>query len=214
DQVLLNLITHSPLFARYSPGELHTLMVGAELAKEAIPVFDLTPGGHYKDRYATAYDEVYVIIVFFARSHCVRYKLKRKLAEAAKSAIKALNIAPDQARDAFSTFLDWRKKWLQIKPTDLLSELYTRLRRRFWHRNELCVYACNPNQLVSQPGLGLLNRDSIADVLSYQPTQAWQSPVNKFMKQALEYLEAGHHVYTRVDNGKLIQYSWLMESQE
>lgn len=214
EQMRLGLITHSPFYARYSPGELHMLMTGAELAKEEIPLFDLTPGGNYKDRYATHYDEVYVVIVFFNRVHCIRYKIKRKLAEAAKAAIRFFNITPERARDAFSTFLDWRQKWLRLKPADLLSESFRRLKRGLWHTDELCVYTVELNQAHSLSGSQLIKRDHIPDLLAYQPLEAWQPPVNKFMKRAMENLEAGHHVYTRVENGKLVQYGWLIGSQD
>src|SRR5262245_29950375 len=213
EQVLLWLITHSPFYARYSPGELHTLMIGAELAKEEVPVFDLTPGGNYKDRYATNYDEVYVIIVFFNRAHCIRYKLKRRLAETAKSAIRVFNITPEQTRDAFSTFLDLRQKWLRIRPADLLSDWFRKLKRLLWYKDEVCVYASNLDQTRSRPGSQVMKKDQISDLLVYQPIEPWQPPVNKFMKRALENLEAGHRVYTRVEDGKLAQYCWLMESQ-
>lgn len=213
EQVRLGLITHSPFYARYSPGELHLLMIGAELAKEEITLFDLTPGGDYKDRYATHHDEVYVVNVFFNRAHCIQYKIKRKLAESAKSAIRIFNITPEQTRDAFSTFLDWRQKWLRLKPVDLLSETFRRMKRWLCHTDELCVYACNLKQTHSLSGSQLMTRDHIPDLLVYQPTEAWQPPVNKFMKRSLENLEAGHHVYTRVEDGKLVQYGWLIEPQ-
>ena len=213
EQVLLWLITHSPFYARYSPGELHTLMIGAELAKEDVPVFDLTPGGNYKDRYATNYDEVYVVIVFFNRARRIQYKLKRRLAETAKSAIRVFNITPEQTRDAFSTFLDLRQKWLRLKPADLLSECLRKLKRSLWYKDELCVYASNLDQTHSHPGSQAMKMDQISDLLVYQPMEAWQPPVNKFMRRALENLEAGHRVYTRVEDGKLTQYCWLIESQ-
>src|SRR5215510_10482061 len=213
DQVLLWLITHSPFYARYSPGELHTLMIGAELAKEDVQVFDLTPGGSYKDRYATNYDEVYVINIFFNRARRVLYRLKRGLAEAAKSAIRVLNVTPEQTRDVFSTFLDLRQKWLRLRPADLISECLKKLKRSLWYEDELCVYAHNLDQSRSQPDLQAMKRDQVPDLLVYQPTEAWQPPVNKFMRQALENLEAGHRVYTRVEDGKLAQYCWLIESR-
>jgi len=212
EQVLLWLITHSPFYARYSPGELHTLMIGAELAKEDVPVFDLTPGGSYKDRYATNYDEAYVVTVFFNRARRIQYKLKRRLAETVKSAIRVFNITPEQTRDAFSTFLDLWRKWLRLKPADLLSECFRRLKRSFWYKDELCVYASDLDQPYSQPGPQAMKRDQISDLLVYQPMEAWQPPVNKFMRRALENLEAGHRVYTRVEDGKLAQYCWLIES--
>src|SRR5215510_3004259 len=211
EQVLLWLITHSPFYARYSPGELHTLMIGAELAREAVPVFDLTPGGNYKDRYATNYDEVYVIVVFFGRLRRLQYKFKRMLAETAKSAIQVFNITPEQARDAFSTFLDLRQKWARLSLTDLLSECLRKLKRSLWYKDEIYVYAYNAGQTHCQPGSEVMQRDRIADLLVYQPVEAWQPSVNKFMKRALENLEAGHRVYTRVEDGKLAQYCWLIE---
>lgn len=213
EQVLLWLITHSPFYARYSPGELHTLMIGAELAKEEVPVFDLTPGGNYKDRYATNYDEAYIVTVFFNRAQRILYKLKRRLAEAAKSAIQVFNITPEQTRDAFSTFLDLRNKWLRFKPAALLSEILRKLKRSLWRKDELCVYACNLDQSHNLPGSQAMKRDQISDLLVYQPMEAWQPPVNKFLRRAVENLEAGHHVYTRVEDGKLAQYCWLIESQ-
>ena len=214
EQVLLGLITHWPCYAKYSPGELHLLMTGVELAKDGIPVFDLTPGGHYKDRFATYHDEVYIITVFFNRRHYIQYKIKRRLAEAAKSTIRIFNIEPEQFNDAFSNFLDWRRKWSRLKPIGLLSETFRELKRRAWQTDELCVYAWPLDQARSLPDSRPMKRDYIPDLFCYQPEEAWQPPVNKFMKQALENLEAGHHLYTRVEDGKLKQYCWLVEPQE
>ncbi|MGE0126951.1 MAG: GNAT family N-acetyltransferase [Blastocatellales bacterium] len=214
EQVLLGLITHWPSYARYSPGELHLLMTGVELAKEGIPVFDLTPGGHYKDRYATRHDEVYIITIFFNRLHCIQYKFKRRMAEAAKSTTRVFNITPEKAKDAFSNAQDWRRKWSLLKPASLLSETFREMKKHTWQTDELCVYVCNLDQAHNLPDLRLMNRDHIPDLFCYQPEEAWQPPVNKFMRQALENLEAGHHFYTWVEDGKLKQYGWLIEQQE
>jgi CelD/BcsL family acetyltransferase involved in cellulose biosynthesis len=212
EQVRLGVITHSPFYARYSPGELHILMTGVELAKEEIPLFDLTPGGSYKDRYATQRDEVYVINIFFNRAHRIQYKIKRRLAETAKSAIRIFSITPEHARDAFSTFLDLWQKWLRLRMSDLLSESLGKLKRSLWYKDELRVYAFNLEQTHRQSGSKVMKRDQVSDLLVYQPAEAWQPPVNKFMRQALENLEAGHRVYTRVEDGKLAQYCWLIGS--
>jgi CelD/BcsL family acetyltransferase involved in cellulose biosynthesis len=213
EQVLLWLITHSPFYARYSPGELHTLMLGAELAGENIRVFDLTPGGNYKDRYATNYDEVYVIKVFFSRARLIRHKLERKLAEASKSAIRVFNLNPDRVKEAFAEFLDEWRKWSRLRPAHLLSEVFRKLKRTVSRADELCVYGCALNQSHSLPDSRPMKRDHIPDLLAYQPTEGWQPPVNKFMRRALDDLQAGHHVYTRVEGGRLTQYCWLIESQ-
>ncbi len=214
DQVLLGLITHWPFYARYSPGELHLLMTGVELAGEGIPVFDLTPGGHYKDRYATRHDEVYVAIIFFNRLRCVQYKIKRRMAEAAKSTLRFFNVTPEQVKGRFSNLLDWRRKWSGLKPAGLLSEALREVKRRAWQTDELCVYACNLDQARNLPDLRVMKRDHIPDLFCYRPEEAWQPPVTRFMKQALENLEAGHHIYTSVEDGKLKQYCWLIEPQD
>lgn len=211
EQVLLSLITHSPFYARYSPGELHTLMLGAELAEENIRVFDLTPGGDYKDRYATDYDEVYVVFIFFSRARLIRYKLERKMAEAGKSVIRVFNLTPDQAKEAFSNFLDEGRKWSRLRPADLLLEIFRKFKRSLPRADELCVYTRALNQAQGSPNLRSMKRDHIPDLLTYQPTEGWQPPVNRFMRQALEDLQAGHHVYTRVEGDRLTQYCRLIE---
>ena len=53
-QLILGILNYSPFFAKYSPGKLHLLMLGAELAKEEIDAVSiLTPGAGYKDSFAT-----------------------------------------------------------------------------------------------------------------------------------------------------------------
>jgi CelD/BcsL family acetyltransferase involved in cellulose biosynthesis len=233
EQALLWLITHSPFYARYSPGELHTLMLGAELAEENIRVFDLTPGGYYKDRYATNYDRVFVVIVFFYRAGLIRHKLERRLAEASKSAIRVFNLTPDQTKEAFSAFLDEWRKWSRLRPAGLLLEIFRIFKRSLSRGDDLHIYACALDQ-KSQEWYGLesvrsmnwdgpaevcgasrpMKRNHIPDLLAYQPTEGWQPPVNKFMRRSLEDLQAGHHVYTRVEGDRLTQYCWLIESQK
>ncbi|MCI0336806.1 MAG: GNAT family N-acetyltransferase [Acidobacteria bacterium] len=213
DQVLIGLITHSPLHAKASPGVLHMLMLGTELAKQEIPILDLTPGGDYKDRYATHHDKVYTLKVFFNPVHCLQYKLKRKLTESAKPAIRRFNIAPEQVRDAFHSFTDWRQKWSRLKMTGLVLELFRRLKESLWCTKELCVYSYDLDRARISSVNQAMNRDHIPDLLAYQPIEAWQPPVNRFLRRALEYLESGNHIYTCVKEGDLVHYGWLIERQ-
>jgi CelD/BcsL family acetyltransferase involved in cellulose biosynthesis len=211
DQARLGLITHSPFYAKYSPGELHILMMGAELAQEEIAHFDLTPGGHYKDRYATAHDEVFAVNIFFNRAHCTRYKIKRRLIELGKSVLQRFGITPEQTKDVFAQLRDWLQKWRRMKPTTLLPAAVRYLKRSWWHTEELRVYAYDLQHAHSLPETQTLKRDYLPDVLAYQPLEPRQLPLNQFMKQALERLEAGHHIYTQCNDGTLQQYAWLVE---
>jgi hypothetical protein len=58
-----------------------------------------------------------------------------------------------------------------------------------------------------------VRRDHIPDLLAFQPGEACQPPVSGFLKQALKNLESGNHVYTCMEDGKLMHYGWLIECQ-
>ncbi|MBO0801089.1 MAG: hypothetical protein J2P31_19910, partial [Blastocatellia bacterium] len=47
----------------------------------------------------------------------------------------------------------------------------------------------------------------------YRPLEAWQPPINKFLKQAMRNLENGHHLYTKVENEMLVHFAWLTVPQ-
>jgi Acetyltransferase (GNAT) domain len=211
DQVLLGLITHSPFYSRFSPGTLHLLMLGVELAKKGVPIFDLTPGGEYKDRYATDHDQAYILKIFFNRAHCFRYKLERKISESIKSLALSVNILPARARDAQSTFLDHLEKFAHLKITSLLSQIGRMLKRSLWHTEELLIYTYDLGQITCSYESQTMKRDQLTDLLVYRPMEPWQPPVNKFLKLAMKNIENGHHVYTRVEHERLVQFAWLTE---
>jgi CelD/BcsL family acetyltransferase involved in cellulose biosynthesis len=212
-QVFLGLITHSPFYAKASPGALHMLMLGVELAKQGIPELDLTLGGDYKERYATHHDEVYVIKVFFNRAHCLQYKLKRKLADGAKTTFRLFNIAPEQVKSIFDGFADWKGKWSGLNISDLLWEPFRRLKESLWRNEKLHVYSCDLDRVREAALNRAVRRDHIPDLLAFQPGEACQPPVSGFLKQALKNLESGNHVYTCMEDGKLMHYGWLIECQ-
>lgn len=214
EQVLLGRITHSPVYAKYSPGELHMLMVGAELGQQGVPVFDLTPGGDYKERYATHHDEVFVMTIFFNRAGFLKNKIKRRLAETAKSWVQVFNITPGQSRNAYLSFVDWKNKWMRLGLFGLVAHSVSRARRKLSSFEEWRVYAFDLDQPRQAQSEVPLKRDHLADLLAYQPVENWQPPVNTFLRNALEKLEAGRHVYTCVENGKLLFYGWLVDRPE
>lgn len=213
ESVLLGLITHSPFFAKYSPGELHLLITVIELAREEIPVFDLTPGGLYKDRYATHRDDVHIITIFFNRTHSVGYRIKRILAERAKTLALKFKMTPEQTRYALSSLKDERQKWSRMPGKALALQPVKMLMRRIWHKEELMIYGADPASIRDLPDAHPMMKNQVSDLLLYQPQYTWQPSVNKFLRSALVHIEAGHHFYTCVENGRLIQYGWLIEPQ-
>jgi CelD/BcsL family acetyltransferase involved in cellulose biosynthesis len=209
EQVLLGLITHSPFYSRFSPGTVHLLMLGVELAKKEIPIFDLTPGGEYKDRYATDHDHAYILKIFFNRTHCFRYKLVRKISESIKSLAVSVNILPERVRDVQSALLDHRAKFAHLKITSMLSEIGRILKRNLWHTEELLIYTYDLGNITCSCDMSTMKRDHLHDLLVYRPMEPRQPPVNKFLKRAMKNIENGHHLYTRVEDERLAQFAWL-----
>ncbi len=209
DQVMLGHITHSPLYGKFSPGTLHLLMLGKLLANQSVPIFDLTPGGEYKERYATHHDEVFMIKVFFSRIQYHSYNIKRKLVEIFKAAGLLLNISPEHGRVNFLTLQDKKRKWSAQKLPSMLLAILTRTKRALWHTEELRIYTVNPERVYRLSEPRVMKKDYLPDLLIYQPMDPHQPAVNRFIQVAMEYLESGHHIFTRVDGGSLVQYGWL-----
>lgn len=58
-----------------------------------------------------------------------------------------------------------------------------------------------------------MERDRVEDLQYYQPTDGDQQPAAQYQNAASQRLAAGHHLYTAVENGRLIQYGWLIDRQ-
>ncbi len=211
DQVLLGTLAHSPFFARHSPGKLHILMLGEELAKEGITAFDLTPGGEYKDRFATHHDSTHVLTVFFNATQRFKYKSKRKLIAGAKYGLQLARITPAQAQE---TVAQVNHKLRLTKVSKLPPKLFTVARKQLWNTLEMRIYTYDVEQARRLEVPQLMKRDYLPDLLAYRPSEAWQSRFSVFLRSALTSLEGGSHVYTRVEDGLLVNYAWLIERQE
>jgi hypothetical protein len=96
-----------------------------------------------------------------------------------------------------------------MKMTGLFSEIGRVLKRSLWHTEESSIYIYDLDQTDNSSDLRPMNRDHIPDLLAYRPLEAWQPPINKFLKLAMRNLETGHHVYTQVENERLAQIAWL-----
>jgi RimJ/RimL family protein N-acetyltransferase len=210
DQVLLGILTHSPFFAKHSPGKLQMLMLGEELAKEKITDFDLTPGGEYKDRFATHHDDTHILTIFFKRSQYARHRAKRTLMTGVKRALQTRHIAPADASDAVAQL---RHKLAHLKLTTVPPKLFKVARGKLWETREMRIYTYDVAAARELRVPQMMKRDSLSDLLAYRPSEAWQPRLNHFLKSALDSLEAGTHVYTYVADGQLLHYGWLIERQ-
>ena len=55
-------------------------------------------------------------------------------------------------------------------------------------------------------------RDSLSDLLKFEPTERWQAK-QSFLASALRRFEAGEHAYTYALADRLLHYGWLVENQ-
>jgi CelD/BcsL family acetyltransferase involved in cellulose biosynthesis len=210
DQVLLGMLAHSPFFAKHSPSKLHLLMLGEELAKEGITAFDLTPGGEYKDRFATHHDSTHILTIFFNPTHRLKYKAKRKVIEGGKYALQLARITPAQAKDAIDLINHKRK---HVKVLSLPPKLLKVATNRLWNTREMRVYTFDLELARELKVPQLMKRDYLPDLLAYDPVEGWQLRLGPFLRGALNGLERGSHVYTHVEDGRLVNYAWLIERQ-
>ncbi len=54
-----------------------------------------------------------------------------------------------------------------------------------------------------------VSRDSLADLLAYQPSRTGSPTNEQFLRNSLSRLERGDHVYTCVEKGVLISHVWV-----
>jgi CelD/BcsL family acetyltransferase involved in cellulose biosynthesis len=211
NQVILGMIAHSPAFARQSPSWLHLYMLGEKLAEEGIEALDLTPGGEYKEQLATHHDTAHGLTIFFSARRRFRYQVQRKLVAAAKHALELTKLTPEQAKDIAAQL---KHRVRLTKVSSLPAKLLKVGRQRLWRSLEMRIYSYDVGRAreltVSQP----MKRDCLPDLLAYQPAEPWQMRYNVFLKRALKGLEGGNHVYTCVEQERLVHYGWLVERQD
>lgn len=195
DEVLIYLIAHTPVFARESPGSLHNLLLARELSGLGIVRYDLSPGGGYKDRYATDRQVVHRMTVQFGFAERIAAHLGARAVSAATAALAATGRTPREAR-------------LEVRR--LRARAGTRLRPRAAGdmRDGACAVLRLPDR-GDAPASAQLAVGRLGDLLAYDPRRFDGPPLTRFLQLALHRLELGHRVLTRLDGGALAECWWL-----
>lgn len=222
--VPLGIVTHSPTHAACSPGKLLLLLLGQQLGAQGYTWFDLTPGGDaYKERFATASDEVWSVEVWFdtAAANAAMRRQQRRL---------VLRGAMERLRQRIGT------RWTPIE-TGLrrLIELHQahranrgsisalvavvttalhQLRRWIWDTREIRTYhRTTPTDMPSMdPSSTIgtqLRQHALDDLLCYRPRATGDRPRREFLRDALASLERGNRSLTWVSDGTLQYCGWI-----
>jgi CelD/BcsL family acetyltransferase involved in cellulose biosynthesis len=205
DQVLLGIITHSPIFSAQSPGKILMLLLGLELAEEGVPTFDLTPGtlSGYKDRFATHHDQVHILTVSFDRNQARRLQWIRELADAGRSCLAAAGWQPGEVRGTAAGALGVIREILRIRA------LPNTIRRYWWYCRETRVYRFDLGPAPIPPDTPPMLRDHVPSLLAFTPAGAAGPTLPEFLSASLARMESGGHVYTAVQSGRLTHSVWL-----
>jgi CelD/BcsL family acetyltransferase involved in cellulose biosynthesis len=109
-EVHLAIVCHSLLHAEHSPGKLHLLRLGQTLLREGKRALDLTPGGDsWKDRFANAHDDVYVLRIYRSATARRLDGLQSGARQLLKRTALAAGVSPVEVRRAIR---DFRRRWV------------------------------------------------------------------------------------------------------
>ena len=205
----VGVFAHCPVHARHSPGKIHLLLLAEYLRKAGLSAIDLTPGGGWKDRFATLHDTAYVLDVFptaFGRMrHCARLR-----AEAlARPVAYALGVTPDAVRRTVA-------RVRHDGPIGLVRAAARRVasvRHVISRTTECRLYTFDASRAAQLEFAPLFATDRFEDLLRFTPTERWHSR-QAFLAECLQRLEDGAHVFTCADGTGLLAYGWLNEVQQ
>jgi CelD/BcsL family acetyltransferase involved in cellulose biosynthesis len=199
DQAIAILLAHSPFMAKYSVGRLHLLSLGMHLAEKGYREFDLTPGGGYKNQYATHYDDAFVLTIFFSRAACLSHKARMRVSGIGRKVLCCLSLEPERVRETLGGAIR-----NAIRPGTLAGA-----GAALFETRELKLYAADLGDFLNLENPHMMHRDDLNGLMAFQATDACHPSVQEFLSGAQMRLEAGHRAYTSVVDGVLVCSGWL-----
>ncbi len=210
DEMLLCVTAMSPHFAAQSPSKLHLLMLEKELAAQNTAIFDLSPGEGYKDRFATHYDKAHALTVFFDRKDFVKDKRSRNVSGFVREKLEQLNIRKTKAFAIADRIIHKLKR---VKFYTIPRTVAKNIRNQIYEKRECRFYSFEVERIKKLPNNDFAKRNSIEDLLKFEPVESWQFTASQFHQAVLQRFEDGAISYTFVEDGKLLHYGWLLENQ-
>ena len=189
---------HSPIFANYSPGYVHFLMLSQMFADEGISSFDLTPGGDpYKDRLATQHDQVHILVVTNSRFYFLKRQLRKLLFQRmTKIGIRTMSVE-----------LSIKRLLYLIKALGVAHEIAGNM-IKLWSTKQEIVYQVTLD-VKSNSSLSI-SKNNLSDLLDYRMEGSdrtrWE-----FLENAMRKLEQGTRAYTISNQGTLLFCAWYSE---
>lgn len=205
--VSLGLITHAPLYAQHSPGKFMILLLGQLLGEQGDERFDLTPGGTYKDRFATCSDDVAVLQVFLRPSDYAHHLSRRAIVAFARLVAGWFNADARVIGERIKRVVQAIavRYWPRMARTGLRALL-------LWvsSEREFRLYLWDAKKSLLPPTSSRIRWSKIGDLLLYQPESSSSPSLTEFLSAAHRRFERGGILFSAVENGLLAHCSWLV----
>ncbi len=204
DSAAVSLFGISPFFSRHSPGKLLVYETGLRLAEAGFRELDLTPGGAWKERFASASDTVPMVDIYFSAYGARVARLRGAVSRAAAATARRCGVEPDRLRALVHG--------LRRLSAGAVARRLGRLGQWLSHTQESRIYRLDTAALEPSAPDPLMRVDEPADLLAFTPRETWQSCA-AFLGDGIERLSLGEHLYSRVEDGVLVHYGWLADQQ-
>jgi len=207
----LGTLTYSPLHGACSPGKLLLLLLGQHLGTQGYAALDLTPGGDaYKERFATESDAVATIDCWFDRATARRAAWRRTGRGIVARGVRAAAVRSTVVHRA----IEWMHQTRRVQgsaamPIAALRGIARHL-RTWWSSRDVFHFFAQPiDATMASEDLEGFRLNALADLLCFQSGDPSYPTRGEFLRQALERLEDGCLVFTRVEENRLIHHAWL-----
>lgn len=198
---LQGINTHSPFYAKHSPGILHFLNLGQLLAQEGAEVFDLTPGGDtYKERLATSHDQVYGLLITGSKV----LRLKRLIKKELQDYLVRTGRRPMTVELQIKKYLYLLKNRLKKAKKTGYARAIGQLVGRDKNQKQLYVKHLKADLPLSEMHI---QKNSLRDILNFEKDTEltrWE-----FLENTMRLFETGQHAYTWTEGERLMACAWF-----
>lgn len=198
----LGILTHGPAYAAHSPGNLLLAMLGVELAKEGLPVLDLTPGGDgYKEHFASGHDTVFELTIYGARHRLLGTEAVLDIRQRSKTALHKAGVRPADLLAALDSLRSLRVPGFRKLPAAAPVRPDARACTLRYRRGAPAPAGAAP------AAAGAVSRNRLADVFKFDPHASSMSRW-EFFGEVMKRMERSQHLYSLVQDDRLALFCW------
>ncbi|WP_186756793.1 GNAT family N-acetyltransferase [Echinicola salinicaeni] len=204
---LQGINTHSPFYAKHSPGILHFLMLAQDLKAENIEIFDLTPGADtYKSSLASEFKTAYELTIQ-SPSKVLINEWKNNFIINTKKQLKGIGYNEARLRKIKSHLLFVKNKWKHLLKQGPLLHLQKAYSNKM-SKTSVQIIVIN-NKIKNDTTLNI-QKNNLNDLLKYEANHE-TLPMQAFLMDCMKKFEEGQECWTYVKEGKLQTLAWFTE---